>query len=352
MSQGWYLDAGFPYAIGKEATVNGCMCLGPNQNVCMCNDAGSLFVAANGTLFNNETYFEGTADFGLNNLNNTGDIYLDQTHSITVQDGGLQIYVNPGIGSPTNILSVYDNIDLGLVLTSRMASPANVANLTISGNVNVGNGCYCVDYALQDCLCLIPDGGLEESNSDDDVQLTGGNLHLPQDLYFWSNNGHSSAGAEIHYVETIGAGNFVDSNASSISFGGGTGTDFGFTSYHTNAGIISNFEDNGTFIAQLRSGAGNNSFGEEGALSATTVGPTPVPLITGTGSDFAVLPPENATGNWVKVVQRLPVRLELDSLDPDHPLFSGISATVRVDTGYRRTWRHPFRVALVTEAVK
>ena len=32
----------------------------------------------------------------------------------------------------------------------------------------------------------------------------------------------------------------------------------------------------------------------------------------GTGSDFAVLPPENATGNWVKVVQRLPVRLELD----------------------------------------
>jgi membrane fusion protein, multidrug efflux system len=77
-----------------------------------------------------------------------------------------------------------------------------------------------------------------------------------------------------------------------------------------------------------------------------------VSMSPGTGSDFAVLPPENATGNWVKVVQRLPVRLELDGVDPDHPLFSGISATVRVDTGYRRTWRHPLQVALVTESAK
>ncbi|HUN97166.1 MAG TPA: HlyD family secretion protein [Bradyrhizobium sp.] len=60
----------------------------------------------------------------------------------------------------------------------------------------------------------------------------------------------------------------------------------------------------------------------------------------GTGSDFSVLPPENATGNWVKVVQRLPVRLELDEVDPDRPLFSGISVTARVDTGYRRSWLH------------
>jgi membrane fusion protein, multidrug efflux system len=64
-----------------------------------------------------------------------------------------------------------------------------------------------------------------------------------------------------------------------------------------------------------------------------------VSMSPGTGSDFAVLPPENATGNWVKVVQRLPVRLELDETDPERPLFSGISVTARVDTGYR-TWRH------------
>jgi membrane fusion protein (multidrug efflux system) len=77
-----------------------------------------------------------------------------------------------------------------------------------------------------------------------------------------------------------------------------------------------------------------------------------VSMSPGTGSEFAVLPPENATGNWVKVIQRLPVRLELDRVDPDHPLFSGISATARVDTGYRRTWRHPFQIALVTEAAR
>ena len=75
-----------------------------------------------------------------------------------------------------------------------------------------------------------------------------------------------------------------------------------------------------------------------------------VSMSPGTGSDFAVLPPENATGNWVKVIQRLPVRLELDAIDPDHPLFSGLSVTVRVDTGYHRTWRHPLQARLVTEA--
>jgi multidrug resistance efflux pump len=50
-----------------------------------------------------------------------------------------------------------------------------------------------------------------------------------------------------------------------------------------------------------------------------------------------VLPPENATGNWVKVVQRLPVRLSLD--DPKNRLLhAGLSATVEVDTHYTRPW--------------
>ena len=75
-----------------------------------------------------------------------------------------------------------------------------------------------------------------------------------------------------------------------------------------------------------------------------------VSMSPGTGSDFAVLPPENATGNWVKVVQRLPVRLELDQLDPDRPLFSGISVAATVDTGRRRSWRHPLWPALAAEA--
>jgi membrane fusion protein (multidrug efflux system) len=77
-----------------------------------------------------------------------------------------------------------------------------------------------------------------------------------------------------------------------------------------------------------------------------------VSMSPGTGSDFAVLPPENATGNWVKVVQRLSVRLELDAVDPTRPLFSGISVTARVDTGYRRTLRHPLQAVLMAEAAK
>lgn len=57
-----------------------------------------------------------------------------------------------------------------------------------------------------------------------------------------------------------------------------------------------------------------------------------VSMSPGTGSEFALLPPENATGNWVKVVQRLPVRLELDAVDPNWPLYSGMSVTAQVDT--------------------
>jgi membrane fusion protein (multidrug efflux system) len=57
-----------------------------------------------------------------------------------------------------------------------------------------------------------------------------------------------------------------------------------------------------------------------------------VSMSPGTGSDLALLPPENATGNWVKVVQRLPVRIGLDAVDPKWPLYSGISVTAQIDT--------------------
>ncbi|HJS91429.1 MAG TPA: HlyD family secretion protein [Steroidobacteraceae bacterium] len=53
-------------------------------------------------------------------------------------------------------------------------------------------------------------------------------------------------------------------------------------------------------------------------------------ITPGTGSQFSVLPPENATGNWVKVVQRLDVRLRLEGELP--PVRSGLSASVTVDT--------------------
>jgi membrane fusion protein (multidrug efflux system) len=61
-------------------------------------------------------------------------------------------------------------------------------------------------------------------------------------------------------------------------------------------------------------------------------------LSPGTGLTFSLLPAENATGNWVKVVQRLPVRLSLKKLDVNAPLHAGLSATVEVDTRHRRPW--------------
>jgi membrane fusion protein (multidrug efflux system) len=71
-----------------------------------------------------------------------------------------------------------------------------------------------------------------------------------------------------------------------------------------------------------------------------------ISMSPGAGADFALLPPENATGNWVKVVQRVPVRLELDDADPAMPLFSGTSATVEVDTGHRTPWWYPLKSLL------
>ena len=51
------------------------------------------------------------------------------------------------------------------------------------------------------------------------------------------------------------------------------------------------------------------------------------------GSAFSLLPPQNATGNWIKIVQRVPVRIEIDPADlREHPLLVGLSAVVKVDT--------------------
>ncbi len=57
-------------------------------------------------------------------------------------------------------------------------------------------------------------------------------------------------------------------------------------------------------------------------------------ISAGSGAIFSVLPPENATGNWVKVTQRFPVRIRISNPphDPTEPLRVGASATVTVDT--------------------
>jgi membrane fusion protein (multidrug efflux system) len=61
-------------------------------------------------------------------------------------------------------------------------------------------------------------------------------------------------------------------------------------------------------------------------------------LSPGTGAQFAILPPQNATGNFVKVVQRVPVRINLDPNDPMlRKLKAGMSVYATIDTGHKRT---------------
>jgi membrane fusion protein (multidrug efflux system) len=54
-------------------------------------------------------------------------------------------------------------------------------------------------------------------------------------------------------------------------------------------------------------------------------------LACGTGAAFSLLPPQNANGNWVKVAQRVPVRISVDDPDTEYPLRVGATATVTVD---------------------
>ena len=66
---------------------------------------------------------------------------------------------------------------------------------------------------------------------------------------------------------------------------------------------------------------------------AVTYHGTVIGLGSGTGSAFALLPPQNATGNWIKIVQRLPVRIRLDPRElAAHPLRAGLSMNVSIDT--------------------
>ena len=72
-------------------------------------------------------------------------------------------------------------------------------------------------------------------------------------------------------------------------------------------------------------------YGDKVRYEGTVVG-----LGAGTGAAFALLPAQNATGNWIKVVQRVPVRISIDEKQLDqHPLRIGLSTAVKVDTHKR-----------------
>ncbi|HTK34352.1 MAG TPA: HlyD family secretion protein [Caulobacteraceae bacterium] len=59
----------------------------------------------------------------------------------------------------------------------------------------------------------------------------------------------------------------------------------------------------------------------------------------GSDTSFSALPAENASGNWVKVVQRIPVRVAIDKSECDRPLRAGMSTVISIDTGLRRFTR-------------
>ena len=76
---------------------------------------------------------------------------------------------------------------------------------------------------------------------------------------------------------------------------------------------------------------------------------TVIAVSPGTGAQFSILPPQNATGNWVKVVQRVPLRIAFDRDEDTHLLRSGMSAVIEVDTGHSRI---PFLSASAKEPAK
>ncbi|HEY0721213.1 MAG TPA: HlyD family secretion protein [Gammaproteobacteria bacterium] len=55
-----------------------------------------------------------------------------------------------------------------------------------------------------------------------------------------------------------------------------------------------------------------------------------------TGAEFSLIPAQNATGNWVKIAQRVPVRIKLEHATDAPQLLAGLSTTVEIDTGHRR----------------
>lgn len=101
----------------------------------------------------------------------------------------------------------------------------------------------------------------------------------------------------------------------------------------TDLWVDANFKE--TQVAHMRIGqpvtVTSDIYGDEVKYKGTVIG-----LDMGTGSAFSLLPAQNATGNWIKVVQRLPVRISLDKKQlEEHPLRIGLSMLANVDTSNR-----------------
>jgi membrane fusion protein (multidrug efflux system) len=93
--------------------------------------------------------------------------------------------------------------------------------------------------------------------------------------------------------------------------------------------LVANFKE--TQIGRMR--VGQQASVKIDALGGRTIGAVVESFAPGTGAQFALLPPENATGNFIKIVQRVPVRLRLQAPDDlKGRLIPGLSASVKIDT--------------------
>jgi membrane fusion protein, multidrug efflux system len=79
------------------------------------------------------------------------------------------------------------------------------------------------------------------------------------------------------------------------------------------------------------------------AYPDTSVAARVTTLAPASGSVFALLPPQNATGNWIKVVQRIPVRLSVGQALDHLALRAGMSVKISIDTGHQRSLRELWR---------
>jgi len=98
----------------------------------------------------------------------------------------------------------------------------------------------------------------------------------------------------------------------------------------------------------------NMKLGQEATVTLDTYPGKPLKAVidsigAGTGAEFSLLPAQNATGNWVKVTQRIPVRLKLAPEEAELLLRTGMSATVAVDTGVSRGLGELFGMANAAE---
>jgi membrane fusion protein (multidrug efflux system) len=100
-----------------------------------------------------------------------------------------------------------------------------------------------------------------------------------------------------------------------------------------NMWVEANFKE--TDLAHMR--AGQKATFTVDAFPGTTFTGRVQSTSPGTGASFSLLPPENSSGNWVKVVQRLPVRLSIDAGQTDLPLAAGMSVVTEVDTQHHRS---------------